>query len=68
MLKRLEWAGCKEGPGSGFMDSGPGTQYPACPICGGIDPRSKGWIDFRKEAIGHTSYCSLRRLIKEIGV
>jgi hypothetical protein len=67
MLKRLEWASFRQGPGSGYMFSGSnGAWIPACPICGNVHTE-KGKGSFIAEARGHKPDCQLQRLLKDHG-
>ncbi len=67
MLKRLEWASVREGPGSGYMSSGgDGARIPACPICRIVHPE-KGKSDFIAEALGHKPDCELLAVLRAEG-
>ncbi len=64
LLKRLEWSSTQYGQGTGFMGSGnDGVAFPACPICGGIKPKTGAECEFNERAIGHKGSCVLRRRI-----
>lgn len=59
-LEELEWSGEREGPGDGPMFSGPGTKYPACPICGGLEKPNGSFVD---TAVGHQPGCRLAAVL-----
>lgn len=64
LFLKLEFCSYQQGQGSGFMSSGgDGAHYPACPICGGIDPEAGAEGDFNKTAIGHKKSCRLKKRI-----
>lgn len=56
-LDGVEWSGIRQGQGWGPMGSGnDGTEYPACPVCGGLkEPNG----EFIAEAVGHQPGCAL---------
>lgn len=64
LLARVEWTVTTQGQGSS-MGATDGTDYPACPICGGIRPGSMAERDFAASAIGHRKTCALARALKE---
>jgi hypothetical protein len=63
LLKRLEWSSYEEGPGNGFMDSGPGRWFRACPTCHQVCPDEPWEGSFNKSAVGHKKSCELKKLI-----
>lgn len=64
MLKRLEWGSMAQGQGTGYMSSGPGPWFPACPYCGGLMPGSGAEAHFVTSAIGHQPDCKLKELLR----
>lgn len=64
MLKRLEWSGRDQGPGSGPMFSGgDGVLISACPICRGIKPDDPHRHEFAPMAWGHRGSCELKKIL-----
>jgi hypothetical protein len=63
VLKRVEWAGTRQGQGSS-MGSNDGYSYPACPECGQIKPGIGADEDFMGCAIGHKPSCKLAAILK----
>ena len=53
LLRKLEWSGMAKGMGFGYMGSGnDGPEFPACPICDGIKPKSGADREFPKKPLG----------------
>ena len=63
LIRKLEWSATREGPGLGPHDSGKGTPYRACPICGQLE-KSNG--EFIASAVGHKRECLMKKVIKEL--
>lgn len=60
VLKLLEWSSNVEVMPPGMVQ--PGAQVPACPICKGLPPDTKGW---GASALGHRPDCTLKAAIAE---
>lgn len=69
LLENLEWSSFRQGPGSGFMDSGgDGAMVSCCPSCKGVKPdypNAKSF--FIQEVIGHRNDCELASELKKPG-
>ena len=51
------WTATRMGPGTFSHDTGPGTKFPACHICGGLKPGTGAENQFIAAAIGHKKTC-----------
>ncbi len=57
-MDKFEWAGHRRGPPT-TMGSMDGTLFPACPICGGVQPETRWQGSFYPIDIGHRAHCEL---------